>query len=226
MLVRNWMSTPVITVNAEDYMQNATTLLKEHGIRMLPVMMGAKLVGIVTDRDIKRASASDATSLGMHEILYLRSNVKIKHVMTKAPITVPPDYTVEETAELLLKHKISGVPVVDSSGELVGIITQSDLFRLMVSLTGIGQKGIQFACEVKDRSGAIKEITDMIATFNGRIVSVLTTYETAPTGYRKVYLRAYQIDRQKLPELEKILKEKAKLLYIVDHGENTRTVYD
>ena len=225
MLVKNWMSTPVVTINIEDYMQNAVTLLKEHNIRLLPVMKNGKLVGVVTDRDLKRASASDATSLGMHEILYLLSNVKVKHIMTKAPITVPPDYTVEETAELLLRHKISGVPVVDSNGELAGIITQSDLFRVMIALTGVGKKGIQFACEVEDRPGAIKEISDTIRQFNGRIISILTAYERAPAGYRKAYFRAYQVDRKKLPELEKVLKEKTNMLYMVDHRENTRMVY-
>ncbi|MBC8431973.1 MAG: CBS domain-containing protein [Desulfobacterales bacterium] len=225
MLVKNWMSKPVITIHAEDYMQNATKLLKEHDFRMLPVMQAGKLVGIVTDRDLKRASASDATSLEIHEVLYLLSNIKVKHIMTKAPITVPPDYTVEETAETLLNNKISGVPVVDSAGAVVGVITQSDLFRVMISLTGIREKGIQFACEVEDRPGAIKEITNTIGEFSGRIVSVLTTYETTSDGYRKIYIRAYQIDRKKLPELQKILKEKTNMLYMVDHRENIRTIY-
>ena len=225
MLVKNWMSKPVITIQAEDYMQNATKLLKEHDIRMLPVMQGGKLVGIVTDRDLKRASASDASSLEIHELLYLLSNIKVKHIMTKAPITVPLDYTAEETAETLLNNKISGVPVVDSDGAVVGVITQSDLFRVMISLTGVSRKGVQLALEVTDQPGSVKKITDTIREFGSRLVSVLTTNETAPDGYRKVYIRAYQIDRQKLPELQKVLKETANMLYMVDHRENIRAVY-
>jgi len=113
MLVKNWMSKNVVTIDANDSMQDATRLLKEHDIRMLPVMKKNKLVGIVTDRDLKKASASDATSLEIDELLYPLSTIKIKEIMTKDPITVPPDYTAEETARVLLDAKISGAPVVD-----------------------------------------------------------------------------------------------------------------
>ena len=144
MLVKNWMSKNVITVDENDFMQDAMRLLKKYGIRMLPVMKKGKLVGIVTDRDLKRASASDATTLDVHELLYLLTKIKVKDIMTKDPITVPPDYTAEETALVLLDGKISGAPVVDDSGQVVGTITQTDLFRVLISLTGIGNVGIQF----------------------------------------------------------------------------------
>ena len=101
MLVKNWMNKRVITIDVDDSMQDAMKLLKEHKIRMLPVMKKGELVGIVTDRDLKRASASDATTLEVHELLYLLSTIKVKEIMTKNPITVPVDYTVEETAEVL-----------------------------------------------------------------------------------------------------------------------------
>ena len=91
MLVKNWMSDKVITVDVNDSMQDAVKLLKGHNIRMLPVMKKGELVGIVTDRDMKRASASDATTLEIHELLYLISTIKVKNIMTKDPITVPPE---------------------------------------------------------------------------------------------------------------------------------------
>jgi len=143
MLVKDWMSQPVITVDVNDSMQTALKLLKAHGIRMLPVLKNGKLKGIVTDRDLKRTSASDATTLDVHELLYLISTLKVEKIMTPNPITVPYDFTVEETAEVLLKHKISGAPVLDAEGNLAGVITQTDLFRVIISLTGIGKKGIQ-----------------------------------------------------------------------------------
>jgi len=142
MLVKYWMSRNVVTIDANDSMQDAMKLLKEHDIRMLPVMKNGKLVGIVTDRDLKRASASDATSLEIHELLYLVTKIKVKDIMTKDPITVPPDYTAEETAQVLLDGKISGAPVVDDGGQVVGTITQTDLFRVLISLTGIGSREI------------------------------------------------------------------------------------
>ncbi len=119
MLVKNWMSKNVITINVDDSMQEAVNSLKQHDIRMLPVMKKGKLVGIVTDRDLKKASASDATTLDIHELLYLISEIKVQSIMTKDPITVPQDYTVEETAEVLLENKISGAPVVVRNGDVV-----------------------------------------------------------------------------------------------------------
>ncbi|HWR91354.1 MAG TPA: CBS domain-containing protein, partial [Desulfobacterales bacterium] len=108
MLVKNWMSKDVVTVNEDDSMQDALKLMKQHSIRMLPVLKNGSLVGVVTDRDLKRASASDATTLDVHELLYLVSKIKVKNIMAKNPISVPPDLTVEETAEVLLNNKISG----------------------------------------------------------------------------------------------------------------------
>ena len=225
MLVKNWMSKKVITIDANDSMQDASQLLKEYKIRMLPVTKKDKLVGIVTDRDLKRASASDATTLDIHELLYLISKIKVKNIMTKDPISVPPNFTVEETAEVLLNNKISGVPVVDHSGNIVGIITQADLFRVLISLTGVGTRGIQFAFLIKDEPGSIKEVADVIREFGGRIVSILTSYDGVSDGYRKVYIRIRSIDRSELEELKKELLKIAGLLYMVDHREDNREVF-
>jgi len=145
MLVKNWMSKDVITVDVNDSMQYAIRLLKEHNIRGLPVMQNGKLVGIVTDRDLKRASASDATTLEIHELLYLISKIKIKEIMTKNPITIPLDYTIDEAAAILLDNKLSGAPVVDNEGKVVGVITQTDIFRVLVSFTDEKKAGIQSA---------------------------------------------------------------------------------
>ena len=113
MLVKNWMSKQVVAIDENESMRRAIKLLKEKNIRMLPVLSNGKPVGIVTDRDLKRASASDATTLDAHELNYLLDKIQVKTIMTKNPITVRLDLTVEETAEILLQNKISGVPVVD-----------------------------------------------------------------------------------------------------------------
>jgi len=225
MLVKNWMSKEVITADGNDSMQDALKLLKENNIRMLPVLKKGKLVGILTDRDLKRASASDATTLDVHELLYLLTRIKVKDLMTKNPITVPPEFTVEETARVLLENKISGVPVVDSKGNVVGVITQTDIFKVMISLTGIGDEGIQFGFQLEDRSGSIKKVADIIREFGGRMVSILTTYDGVPDGYRKVYIRMRSIERSQLQKLKAKLREKAALLYMVDHRENNREFY-
>lgn len=225
MLVRNWMSKGVTTIDVNNSMVDATRKLKEHHISMLPVMKKDKLVGIVTDRDLKKASASNATTLEVHELLYLISNIKVKDLMTKDPITVPPDYTIGETAELLLEKKISGVPVVGRNGEVVGVITKADIFRALVSLTGLKRKGTQFAFELEDRPGSIKEVSDIIRGYGGRMVSILTSYDRAREGHRKVYIRMYGVDRPQFQQLKEELKEKAELLYMVDLRENKREIY-
>jgi acetoin utilization protein AcuB len=225
MLVSNWMSKDVITVDVEDSMHEAVKLLKEKGIRMLPVLKKGKLVGIVTDRDLKRSAASDATTLDVHELLYLVSKIKVGSIMTKNPITVPQNFTVEETAEVLLKNKISGAPVVDQNGDVVGMITQTDLFRVLIALTGVGKGGIQFAFQLEDRPGSIKEVADVIRLYGGRMVSILTSYEDVPEGYRKVFIRMRSIERARLQQLKEELSYKAALIYMVDHRENIREIF-
>jgi len=109
--------------------------------------------------------------------------------------------------------------------KVVGVITQTDIFKALISLTGVGKKGIQFAFKVEDKPGSIKDVTDIIRKHGGRIVSILSSYEHVPEGYRKVYIRDYGIERKELKQLKNELKEKANLLYLVDHRENKREVY-
>jgi len=225
MLVKNWMSKKVFTVNMNQSMADAMNLMKENDIRMLPVMDKNGLVGIVTDGDIKRASASNATTLEMHELLYLISKIKVKDIMTKKPITVFEDLTVEETAEILLENKISGLPVVNKQNQLVGVITQDDIFRVLIALTGIKKRGIQFAFKLEDKPGSIKELADIIRIFGGRMVSILSTYEGTEEGYRKVYIRMYNIDREKMDHLRGELQKIGTLLYMVDLKENRREIF-
>ncbi|MDX2497656.1 MAG: CBS and ACT domain-containing protein [Desulfobacterales bacterium] len=226
MLVKNWMSKEVVTVDADDSMQNAIYILQEQNIKMLPVMDDGNLVGIITDRDLKKASPSDATTLDMHELLFLISKIKVKDLMKKPVYTVPPDYTVEEAAALLLEKKISGLPVVDENNRLIGIITRSDLFRVIISLSGLGKKGIQFAIRIKDMPGTIKEVRELIHEYGARTAGLLSSSDHAPVDHLNFYFRIYRIDRQKLPSLLADIKEKGTLLYMVDHRENKRTIYD
>ena len=225
LLVENWMNPNVITVDADDSMLDATKILKEHNIRHLPVLEKGKLVGVITDRDLKRASPSDATTLEAHELLYLIATIKVREIMTRNPITVPYNYTIEEAAEILLQAKISGMPVVDKDGDVIGTITQTDLFKVLISLTGVGKKGVQFAFLLEDRAGSIKEVADIIRSYGGRMASILSSYEKAPEGHRYVYIRMYDVNREKMTQLKEELKKKAKVLYIVDSRENEREIF-
>lgn len=229
MLVKDWMSTNVITVDVQDTLQQAIKLSMENRVSLLPVLEEGKLVGVVTDRDMKRASPSDAALMDIQHILYHLSRLEVGAIMTRYPTTIPPDLTIEEAAAVLLNNKISGAPVVDEHGAIKGVITKNDLFRAMISLSGLSKRGVQFGLLLEDRPGSIKEVTDILRKHNARLVSILSSHDKSPQGYRHVYVRAYNVDRAMLPkvkeEIREVLKEKARLLYMVDHRDNKREIY-
>jgi acetoin utilization protein AcuB len=225
MLVQNWMSKNVITVSTTDSMSRIAELMKEHNIRIVPVMKENKLVGVVTDGDIKRASASDATSLDIHELLYLIATIEARQVMTPDPVRVRPDLTLIEAAEIMLIKKISSLPVTDAKGDLIGIVTQSDLFRAMITLSGSGKKGIQIGFQVEDRAGAMEPVLAAVRSRGGRLVSIFTTHEHAAEGCRQAYLRFFGIDRSEMKAMLEDVGAHCRLQYVVDHQNNRRTVY-
>jgi acetoin utilization protein AcuB len=225
MLVRNWMNPTVISIEAQASMAEALNLLKENQIKTLPVFDRETLVGVVTDRDLKRASASDATLLEIHELLHALTRIKVRDIMSRKPITIPDTYTVEEAAEVLRDNHISGAPVMDAKGRMVGMISQNDLFNALMSLTGVKRRGIHLAFEVEDRPGSIKDLTDIIRRYGGRMASILSSYDRAPQGFRHVYIRAYQVDRDKIGAMLEALQAAAKLRYLVDHREKRREIF-
>ncbi|MBW2435369.1 MAG: CBS domain-containing protein, partial [Deltaproteobacteria bacterium] len=202
--------------------EDADRMVKRHEIHMLPVMQNGRLVGIVTDRDIKIASGSVANS-GIKEYdRDLLAGIKVRTIMTPDAVTVPENHTLEETVETFLIHRISGAPVVDQQQQVIGVITKSDLFNLILVLTGYGKKGLQLGIEVEDRPGCIKTITDIIREYGGRISSILYTPERADKGNRRLYIRVFDLDQPSLRHFLETLRERSTLLYIVDHNEKKR----
>lgn len=136
-LVRRWMTPDPITISPNDSLVDAHALMRDNNIRRLPVVnKNGELVGIVTLGDVREASPSDATSLSVWELNYLLLKLKISEIMTRDPITVYTTDTIAEAANLMLENKVSGLPVVEPTGKLVGIITESDIFRLVVENWG------------------------------------------------------------------------------------------
>jgi len=215
MLVKGWMTSDVMTIDEDTSMMKASQIMKENNIRRLPVMHKGKLAGMITDRDIKEASPSKATTLDVHELYYLLSELKVKDIMSKNVITIGPEETVEKAAVKMLEHRISGLPVVNDKGKVVGVITQGDIFKVLVSLTGIYRGGIQFAFNLEDRPGSIKEVGDMIRKHGGRMVSILTSYDMCDEGCRHVYIRIKEIPEDKLKALTDDLDKNFILLYMV-----------
>jgi acetoin utilization protein AcuB len=130
-LVKDWMTRNPISTNRDTSLPEASRLMTDNGIRHLPVVEHGKLVGIVTWGDIREASASDATSLTVFELAYLLEKLPVGKIMTPRPITVTPTTTISRAAQLMMEHKIGGLPVVEN-GKLVGILTESDIFRMLV----------------------------------------------------------------------------------------------
>lgn len=131
-LVKDWMTRRVVTISSETSLPEAHRLMLVNKIRRLPVLKMGHLVGIVTRGDVRGAEASGATSLNMWELAYILSKLDIEKVMTHNPVTISPEATISEAAKIMLEQKVSGLPVVDEAGSLVGIITESDIFRLVV----------------------------------------------------------------------------------------------
>jgi acetoin utilization protein AcuB len=130
-LVRDWMSTDIITITPETTLPEAERLMITHVIRRLPVVDNGRLVGIVTYGDIRGARPSRAASINMWELDFLAAQLKVSEFMTHQPVTVAQDVTIGEAAQLMLKSMIRGLPVLDSKGKLIGIVTESDIFRLV-----------------------------------------------------------------------------------------------
>lgn len=130
--VREWMTSPVISVSPTTSISNAHQIMKENGIRRLPVVEDDRLVGIVTIGDVREASPSDATTLSIWELNYLWAQLTVERVMSRKVLTVSPDMCILDAAQIMLDSKVSGLPVVDQNGRLEGVLTESDIFRMLV----------------------------------------------------------------------------------------------
>lgn len=216
MQVQNWMSPDPMTVDADTPIIEVVKLLEENDISHLPVMSKGKLVGMITDPDVRQVYPSKTAAISAQELYYLLAEMKAKDVMRPDPITIQPDRTMEVAAVMMLEHKVTGIPVVTEKGQLVGIISQGDVFRVLISITGIYQGGIQFAFNLEDRPGSIKEVAEYVREANGQIVSILSTTDTADEGYRHVFIRVKKLTGEPLQTMIQKLEKDFMLLYVIE----------
>lgn len=225
MLINKWMSKPVIMVEKDASLVDVSNLFKTKIISMLPVVDEGSLVGIVTDGDIKKASPSEATTLDIYELTYLVNRIKVKSLMSSPVITIPYNFTVDEAAAKMLRNNISGMPVMGEDGSMVGIITKSDIFRSLVSFVGGDHKGQMFAVTLKDRPGIVQELTAVFREHKGRIHSIMTSYEGAGKGLRKIVIYTFDLAPnlfdQTLLEIGKI----GEVTYAADQMTGKRIVF-
>jgi acetoin utilization protein AcuB len=173
MLVVERMSRPVIPVHPDTTVPEAIELMRREKIRRAPVIRNGELVGIVTERDLTHASASSATTLSVWELNYLLSKVTVGQVMTKKVITVAEDTPIEEAARIMADNKIGGMPIV-RGGHVVGIITETDLFRVFLELMGAREKGVRVTAMIAEEVGQLARLTSAIAQAGGNIIALGT----------------------------------------------------
>ena len=170
MFVGERMSRPVISVSPETPINEALAMFKKEHIRRAPVIKNGKLLGIVSDSDLLNASPSSATTLSVWEMNYLISKVTVKDVMTKKVITVDKDTPIEEAARIMADTKIGGLPVT-SAGKVVGMITETDLFKIFLELMGARQKALRVTATIQERPGELAKVTKAVANAGGDFLS-------------------------------------------------------
>lgn len=215
MLIKDWMTKDPVTITEDTSMIKAIHIMKERRFRRIPVVTNGRLVGMVTDRDLKEASPSKATTLDVHELYYLLAELQVKEIMSRNPVSVLANDTVEHAAQVMLEHTISGLPVVDEDGKVVGIITQSDVFRAFMHITGVLQGGVQFAVRLEDRPGLIKEVVDLLRARGARFVSLLSSYTAAQEGFRDVYIRVKNLSPEAVAAAQQELSSRYQVLYVI-----------
>ena len=173
MLVRDVMQPQVLVISPTTTVPEAVQLAQRRGIRHLPVVEDGKLCGMVSDRDLKRAMPSGATTLEAHELRYLLQRLAVSEIMTRAVITTGPMFPVEEAARLMVAEKISALPVTEG-GRLVGIVTETDVLDLFVRAMGAGEPSSRIDVVLKEPSASLAEVVHAIEDVEAVISSVVT----------------------------------------------------
>lgn len=216
MLIKDWMATTILTVDANTSVMRAGRTMKDNNIRRLPVVSQGKLAGIITDRDLKEASPSSKTDMDLHEMYYLLSEMKVKDVMTDNPIRLNLDDTLEKAALVMLNETISGLVIVDAEDNLVGLLSESDVLRGFIHATGIQDGSFQIVMDMSDEGGTVSQLIDVLRQNRARVLSILTSFDDAPAGTKRVSLRIMPYNG----EVDDLVKElnAMKGYNLVSHG--------
>jgi acetoin utilization protein AcuB len=197
MFVKDRMSRHPLTIGTDITISATHKYMQEQNVRHLPVVDKAgKMVGLVTEDDLLQAEPSSATSLSVWEIHGLLDRITAKDVMVHDVITTSEDTPIEEAAHLMLTHKIGCLPVL-RDGKLVGIITESDIFRTLMELFSAKQKGLRITLEVPDREGELAKVAQAIADQGGYIAACGTFMADEPTKWGLVF-KVRNVDRDTL----------------------------
>ena len=199
MLVRERMTQTPVTTTPDTSVTEALRLMREKKVRRLPVLdHKGRLAGIVSDKDLLYASPSPATSLSVWEMNYLLSRLKVDEVMTRKVIIVSEDTPLEEAARIMADNKIGGLPVMRDD-RLVGIVTETDLFKIFIELLGARQPGVRVTALIPSAKGTLAKITSAIFGVGGDIVAFGQSMDASGTRW-EVTLKVQDVSRDKLIE--------------------------
>jgi acetoin utilization protein AcuB len=197
MFVGRRMTRTVITVSRDSSVLHVRNLLREKNINQVPVVEGKKVVGIITDGDIRENSASPASTLSIHELNYLLSEMKAGDIMTRNPATVSPETPVEEAARILNERKIGCLPVVKND-ELVGIITTCDMLNVLLEVMGVGTPSSRIELSIASDMGEICNIAGIVKDMGLSIISMVSTLNRNDPETRFSVLRVNTDDIREL----------------------------
>ena len=196
------MTTDVVTVTPKTLLMDAHNLMEKNKVLMLPVLDKEKLVGYLDKEDVNAALPSSATMLSRHELLAILKKVTIEHLIKKDTVTVTPETDIETAAELMAKHDLHGLAVVDSSNRLVGYINQRIMLDVLVEEMGLHRGGKRFAIEFKDRPGVMAEVSKIISDMGINFVSAASFY------HGDTCILVFRVQTQDLTPIIKTLKER------------------
>jgi acetoin utilization protein AcuB len=197
MFVGRRMTRNVVTVTKDMSVLHVRNLLREKDINQVPVVEGKKLIGIITDGDIRENSASPASTLSVHELNYLLSEMKAGDIMTRNPVTVSPETPVEEAAKVLNEKGIGCLPVVRND-ELVGIITTCDMLNVLLEVMGVGTPSSRIELSIPGDMGEICNISGIVKGLGLSIISMVSTLNQNDPATRFSVLRVNTDDIREL----------------------------
>lgn len=209
MFVAQRMTAKPIIISPSTTVAEATEIMRNNKIRRLPVVEQGKLVGFLTDRDLREVSPSPATALSIFELNYLLAKMQVKDIMVKKVVTIDQEATIEEAALIMYNQKIGGMPVVNNHGEVVGVITETDIFKTFVDVMGLAEGKTRLTLTVDNKVGVLSDITDLFKECNINISS-LVTY-SLPDGTGQMVIRA------DIPDGAAIVDKLEKMGYPVQH---------
>lgn len=181
MLVRERMSRRPVTITADTPITEALRVMRQNQVRRLPVLdENGNMVGIVSEKDLLYASPSPATSLSIYEMHDRLTRLKVTELMTADVITVSPDMPLEEAARIMADNKLGGLPVLDE-GRLVGIITETDIFKVFLEMLGARAAGLRLTVEMPERKGEMARLTTAIAQLGGNIMALGSMFGDDPS---------------------------------------------